>query len=338
MRSEDGVRTPWHIEPRGQTSNRRGRPTLSPLRLLEWPARHGGPLLAASIFAGIAIAPLAAALRDVVTPAVALLMTLVLLRIDPAQVMAWLRRPRVVAFLSAWLLLACPLIAFAATRALGMDGPLGAGVVLVAASCAVTSAPAFARLVGLDAEISLVVAVVTTALLPFTAPPLALGLLGLDLAISVPGLMLRLLLIVGLPALVALLVRRIAGAARLERAARPIDGAAVLTLVIFAFGVMDGVQARLLVDPLWVLGGIAAAFGGNLGLNALTAAALAPALGARAALTAGLLAGNRNQAVFLAVLPAGADPDILMFFALGQIPMFLSPFLLKPAYRRLLRG
>lgn len=281
------------------------------------------------------VAPLAAAMREVVTPAVALLMTLVLLRIDPAQILAWMRRPGMVLFLSAWVLFVCPLLAFAATRAVGLDGPLGAGVVLVAASCAVTSAPAFARLVGLDAEISLIVAVATTALLPFTAPPLALGLLGLDLALSVGGLMLRLGLIIGLPALLALLLRRWAGAARLERVARPLDGSAVLVLVVFAFGVMDGVQARLLADPLWVAGGVLAAFAGNMGLNALTALALWPVLDRRTALTAGMLAGNRNQAVFLAVLPAAADHNLLLFFALGQIPMFVGPFVLKPIYARL---
>lgn len=306
------------------------------IRFLEWSARNGGALLAGSIFVGVAFAPLAAAMNVVVTPAVALLMTLVLLRIDPAQVMAWLRRPGIVAFLSAWVLLAAPLVAFAVTRAAGMDGPLGAGVVLVAASCAVTSAPAFARLVGLDAEISLIVSVATTALLPFTAPPLALGLLGIDLAISIPGLMLRLGLIVGLPALAAFAIRQVVGAARLDRVARPIDGAAVIVLVVFAFGVMDGVQARLLADPLWVAGGLAAAFGVNLGLNALTAILMLPVLDRRTALTAGMLTGNRNQAVFLAVLPAGADPSVLLFFAIGQVPMFVSPFLLRPIYAAIL--
>jgi BASS family bile acid:Na+ symporter len=315
----------------------RSLPAAAPRRLLRLCARHGTLLLALSVFGGIAVAPLAAAMNPAVTPAVALLMTLVLLRIDPAQVLAWLRRPGLVALVSAWVLLACPLVAFAATRALGMDGPLGAGVVLMAAAAAATTAPAFARLVGLDPEISLVVAVATTALVPFTAPPLALGLLGLDLAISVPGLMLRLLLIVGLPALAALALRRALGRARLEAAAGELDGAVVLVLVAFAFGIMEGVQARLLADPAWVLGGIAAALACGLGLNALTALLLAPALGLRVGLAAGLLAGTRNQALFLAVLPEAADPGVLMFFALGQVPMFVSPFLLRAVYARLLR-
>ena len=50
-----------------------------------------------------------------------------------------------------------------------------------------------------------------------------------------------------------------------------------------------------------------------------------------------MLAGNRNQALFLAVLPAAADPGVLLFFALGQIPMFLSPSCCAPVYGRAAR-
>ncbi|MCO6415258.1 hypothetical protein JYK14_03585 [Siccirubricoccus sp. KC 17139] len=206
------------------------------LPFLGWLARHASALLAGAILAGLAFALLAAALSPVVAPAVALLMTLVLLRIDPAEVLAWLRRPLLVLGLSAWVLLACPLLAYAVTRAAGRTGPLGAGLVLGAAGCSAVSAPAFARLVGLDAEISLVVSVLTTVLLPFIAPPLALGL---DLAISVPGLMLRLLLIIGLPALLAVLLRAALGRSRLAPA---VDGSVVLVLLVFAFGVMDGTR------------------------------------------------------------------------------------------------
>lgn len=97
---------------------------------------------------------------------------------------------------------------------------------------------------------------------------------------------------------------------------------------------MDGVQARLLAEPLWMLAALALALLNNLALNGLTTLALWP-FGTRVALAAGMLAGNRNQALFLAVLPAAADPGVLLFFAIGQVPMFLSPFLLRPVYRRL---
>ncbi|MBB5692807.1 hypothetical protein [Muricoccus pecuniae] len=290
------------------------------------------------IFAGLLTPPLAAALRDVVTPVVASLMTLVLLRVDPAQVVAYLRRPVLVAGLLAWLLLACPVLAFAAAwltgLATGPGAPLGAALVIMATGCAATSSPAFARLVGLDGEVSLVVAVLSTLLVPFTAPPLALGLLGIDLSISMPALMGRLVLVVGLPLVLSLVIRRLVAREVLERWGRAVDGTVVLLVVLYGFGIMDGVLARLVAAPGFVLGGIALAFGGSFALNAATALAFLPA-GQRVALSAGLLSGNRNMALYFAVLPAATDPRILLFFALCQFPLFLSPFLLRPVYRRL---
>ncbi len=297
-------------------------------------ARRGGVLLAGCVFVGVAVPPLAALLRDTLTITVAGLMTLVLLRIDLVQVLSYLKRPLLVGALLAWLLIACPLIVYALVRAAGLDGPLGAALVIMATGCAATSSPAFARLVGLDASISLVVAVLSTLLVPFTAPPLALGLLGIDLAISVWGLMGRLALIVGLPLLVALAIRRLVAPKRLAAWSGRVDGTVVLLLVMYGIGVMDGMQAKLLAEPLWVAGGIALAFLGNFGLNALTALATRPA-GRSVALAMGLLSGNRNMALYLAVLPAATEPGILLFFALCQFPLFLSPFLLRPVYDRL---
>jgi BASS family bile acid:Na+ symporter len=305
------------------------------IRFLEWSALRGGALLGIGVFVGVLVPPLAAATRDVVTPVVACLMTLVLLRVDFSRVAAYAKQPVLIGALLAWVMLACPLIVFAIVWALGLDGPLGAAVVIMATGCAATSSPAFARMVGLDGEVSLVVALLSTLLVPFTAPPLALGLLGIDLAISLPGLMARLALVVGLPLVVSLAIRRLAGPARLERYGRSVDGAVVLLVVLYGFGVMDGLQARILAEPAWVAGGVALAFAGNFGLNVLTALAFRRLAGAPVALAAGLLSGNRNMALYLAVLPAATDSRILLFFALCQFPLFLSPFLLRPVYDRL---
>ncbi len=291
-------------------------------------------MLALGIFAGLFIPPLAALFRDVVTITVAGLMTLVLLRVDLSQVLAYLRRPLLVAALTAWLLLVMPLLAYLVARLTGLDGPLGAALVISATGCAATSSPAFARMMGLDGEISLVVAMVTTMLIPFTAPPLALGLMGIDLAISLTGLMARLALVVGLPLLLSIAIRRVVGEAALRRVGPAVDGAVVWLVVLYGFGVMDGMLAKLLADPAWIIGGLALAFAGNFGMNIATALAFAAA-GKRLALAAGLLSGNRNMALYLAVLPAATDERILLFFALAQFPLFLSPFLLRPIYARL---
>jgi BASS family bile acid:Na+ symporter len=274
------------------------------------------------IFAGLLTPPLAALLRDVVTPVVACLMTLVLLRVDPAQVLDYLRRPLLVLALLLWLLVACPVLAWGVCALLGFEGPLAAALVIMATGCAATSSPAFARLVGLDGEIALVAAVLSTLLIPFTAPPLALGLMGIDLAISLPGLMTRLALVVGLPLLLSIGLRRWLGPVRLAEWGRAVDGAVVLLVVLYGFGVMDGILPRLLAEPRFVLGGIALAFAGSLraeprdggGLRALRQAG--GALGRAAvgqpqhgALSGGAASGHRC-----------AHPDVLRALPVPALP------------------
>jgi BASS family bile acid:Na+ symporter len=38
--------------------------------------------------------------------------------------------------------------------------------------------------------------------------------------------------------------------------------------------------------------------------------------------------------LLLAVLPADSAPDALLFFALAQLPIYMLPAVLGPAYRR----
>lgn len=304
------------------------------LHLLALSARRGSLLLAIGIFGGALLPPLAAAIHPVVAPLVFGMMTLIFLRVDFEATLAHLRRPGRVALIVVAQLIVSPVLMAALAEPLGLDRGITAGLVLFAAGSAATSSPAFARMVGLDPELSLVVALLSTFLVPLTAPPLAAWLAGVDLAIGPGAFMLRLALVVGLPALVSLLLRRIIGPARLLRWGEAVDGVLVWFVVGYGFGVMDGLSARLAADPAWVVTALVVAIVANYGLNAVTTLALWP-LGRNPAATAGLMAGNRNMALFLAVLPASADPRVALFFALCQFPLFLSPFLLRPLYRRL---
>jgi predicted Na+-dependent transporter len=303
------------------------------LRFLALSGRQGSVLLAVGIFGGALIPPLATAFRDFVTPNVLGMMTLVLLRVDLPGTLAHLRRPVGVALIVVFQLLVSPVVAWLVVAPLGLDRGIADGVVLFAAGCAATSSPAFARMVGLDPELALVVSLVTTALVPLTAPPMALWLMGIDLSISASAFMTRLLIVVGLPTVLSLVLRHAIGPVRLARWGDAVDGVLVWLIVFYGFGVMYGLGARVAADPAWVVTAILAAFVADYGLNLFTTVALQP-LGARIAATAGLMSGNRNMALFLAVLPATTDPRIALFFGLCQFPLFLSPFLLRPVYRR----
>jgi BASS family bile acid:Na+ symporter len=286
------------------------------------------------IFGGVLVPPLASSMRWFITPNVVALMTLVLLRVDIAAAFGHLRRPGRLAAMVAFMLLASPVVVWGVVTALPLDPGVAAGIIISATGCGITSGAAMARLAGLDPELALLVTLATTALVPLTAPPIALSLAGVDLAITVAGLMGRLALVVGLPLALSLLIRRLAGPERLFPLGPAFDGIVVWLLVGYGFAVMDGMAAKLLADPAWVAQALVAAFAVSFGLNLLTTACFAWT-GWRSAATAGLMSGNRNMALYLAVLPGGADPRIALFFGLCQFPVFLSPFLLTPLYRRL---
>jgi BASS family bile acid:Na+ symporter len=301
------------------------------LRFLAASARHGGALLAVGVFGGLLVPPLADALHWFIAPNVVMLMTLVLLRVDVRGAVFHLRRPARLAAIIAFHALAAPVLVWAAIQPLALDPGIAGAMVIFATGCAATSGAAFARLVGLDAELTLLATLATTLLVPLTAPPMVHALIGIDLALSLPEFVWRLALVVAAPLALSLGIRRWAGPARLAPLGPALDGVVVWILVLYGLGVMKGLSARLLEDPWWVAQAAASAFAVSFGVNLVTTLVLAP-LGWGHAAAAGLMGGNRNMALYLAVLPAAADPRIGLFFALCQFPLYLSPFLLRPVY------
>ncbi len=304
------------------------------LRFLAGSARRGSPLLAVGVFGGLLIPPLAHAMHWFIAPNVVCMMTLVLLRVDLPAVFGHLRRPLRLAAIVGFQLVVCPPLAWLVFAHLGLDPGIASGTVIFATGCAATSSAAFARLVGLDPDLSLLATLATTLLVPLTAPPIAFALTGVDLAITVAGFMARLALVVGLPLCISLVLRGVIGRERLVPFGPAVDGALVWLVVFYGFAVMDGLVPLLLVDPAWVAEACVVAFAAAFGLNAATTLAFS-GIGWRDAATAGLMSGNRNMALYLAVLPGAADSRIALFFAICQFPLFLSPFLLRPVYRRM---
>src|SRR3546814_8364921 len=79
------------------------------------------------------------------------------------------------------------------------------------------------------------------------------------------------------------------------------------------------------VVAFWLL----AAFIANPVLQIVGALAFAW-LGRRRALTVGLISGNCNMGLLLAAFPPGTDGDVVLYFAVAQIPMYMLPALLLP--------
>ncbi len=304
-------------------------------RSLDFLGRHATLVLAGGVLVGFAIPPLAALARPLLLPGLLIPLVIALLRLDWGALAAYARRPGLVALITLWLLVASPLLMWLALKGLRLPTALGQGLILMAAASPIISCAAISLILGLDAALAVVVIVVTTALIPFTLPSLALALLGLSIDIDFGTFMVRLALIVGGAFAAALVLRRLVPRAQLQANARLLDGASVATLLMFALAIMDGVTAVALARPGYVLLVTFCAFTANVLLQAL-GTLVALGLGRRAAVTVGLMTGNCNMGLVMVALADKADFDVIVFFAMAQIPMYMLPALLTPVYSRLL--
>lgn len=298
--------------------------------------RHATTLLPFSLLVGIVFQDLAAAARPLVGPLATILMMLALVRTDWPRVRALVQRPGLAIVLSAAILIAVPLVVWPIWQALPVWPGLAAALCLSAMAPAITSAPTTAAFLRLDVSLALLIALITNFAVPLTLPPLALWLLGLDLQISAGALSLRLAAIVLIALAGAIAIRAWLGAEGLRHNAERIDGCAVAVLILFAIPLMDGIVARTHAEPLKLAGFIAGSFAGMLLTNAVMTIGALPFLDRRTALTAGYCSNGRNNALLMAVLPVTADPDIFLFIAAVQVPIYVIPTLLQPLYRRLL--
>ena len=177
---------------------------------LAWLGRQGTRAVAASLFIGVMLPPLAALLKPIFAYALFALLCLAFLRVDPVEVRGHFARPGLVAAAAVWMMLGTPLLIGLTLVALGMADHLPGlyiAMILQAAAPPVISAPTLAALMGLDAALSLATLVVCTAVTPLTAPIFAALFVG-GMALSPLTLGAKLLAMLAGAALVAWLVRR----------------------------------------------------------------------------------------------------------------------------------
>jgi BASS family bile acid:Na+ symporter len=129
------------------------------------------------------------------------------------------------------------------------------------------------------------------------------------------------------------MIRRVIGFARIERWKFQIDGLNVLLFFVFVAAAMQDVGARFFAAPIAMIELALLAFAVFLAVLGLTVLVFAWA-GLDRAMALGLMTSQRNLGLILAA--AGSLPELAwLYFGLCQLPIYLSPQLLKPLLRRL---
>jgi arsenite transporter len=303
---------------------------------LEGTARWGRALLVAGLVAGLVgglVWPAGvAAMAGWIAPMIVALLFLAVLRLGPEGVRAGLRGIGGALVAVLVLQLALPLSAATGFAALGWAGPLALGLVLTLSAAPITGSPNLTLMARGDPAPALRALVLGTALLPLTVIPVFLVVPAFGDPWTVAAVVVRLLGLIALAGGLALVLRG-AGVVR-ARHLPALDGVAAILLSVVVVALMGAAGPALLTGQGWAL--LALAMAVNFGLQ-LSAALVARARGGDL-VAAGMVAGNRNIALFLGAIPAGLIPDLLPWIGLYQIPMYLTPILMPPVYARLRRG
>nr|WP_255733431.1 hypothetical protein [Ruegeria sp. Ofav3-42] len=297
-------------------------------------ARHGPYVLVAGLAAGLLLPGLAEPMRALLPPLVALLLFLTVLRMEPSSLLGSLADLHQVAKTVAVFQLGIPM----AVLAIGfLGGWTGTSVFLsllvMASAPSISGSANMCLMMGYPAEHALRLMVIGTAVLPLTAFPIFLLMPELGDIQSVLTAVLRLFLTITAATLSAVALRRLLLRNPTPTALKNIEGLATITLAVFVIGLMPSVTATALVDPgvavFWILFACLANFGAQVFSLFLTRDRMV----AEKSIAISLIAGNRNVAIFFLALPPEITAPILVFIGAYQIPMYLTPMVMRRVYQ-----
>jgi hypothetical protein len=296
-------------------------------------ARHGRAMLVLGLAAGILLPDLALALRPWIGELVAMLLFVAALRVGPRQAIGAFADLRASVGYALVFQVVFPLVAILVFEICRWSGMLATALVLMVAASPISGSPNLTILTGHDPAPALRQLVIGTALLPFTVVPVFWLMPALGEMVQVLGAASRLLLIIAIAAASAFAVRTLF----LRNPAVPtlaaIDGLSAIAMAVVVIGLMSAVGPAIRLQPQALGIALAAAFAGNFGLQLLVTLWFRRNGPKHLAAPLGIVAGNRNIALFVAALPASVTEPLLLFIGCYQIPMYLTPILLGRLYR-----
>jgi hypothetical protein len=226
--------------------------------------------------------------------------------------------------------LALPLGATALFAVTGsLTHPLALSIVLLLAAPSVTGAPNFTIMLRHDPAPALRLLVLGTAIFPLTVLPILWLMPGLGNAGEILALASRLFAVIATAVGAGFALRVWPVKSMTPALQDSLDGAAAILLAVVVVGLMTAIGPALSTDPAQLALWLGAALMVNLGLQTAAWAILgkSPATPARS-----VVAGNRNIALFLVALPEAVTGPILIFIGCYQVPMYLTPILMRSIY------
>lgn len=290
--------------------------------------------LIAGLVAGLALPGLAATLQPWLPQMVAGLLSVTALRIGHRAAMGAVSDLRWGLGSVMALQLVLPVLVFAVLWGLGLSGsPAGMAMVLATSAPAISGSPNLALLLGQNAGRMMQIMVLGTAAFPITVIPTLWLMPQLGTPVALLGAALNLLGVITLASLAGFALRAVLFASPTPAQIKTLDGMSVLAFSGIVIGLMAALNPALRSDPgsvaLWAVLAFAISYGAQtVTYLILRKSALHPVAGPVA-----IGAGNRNIALFLVALPTDVLAPLMVFVGCWQLPMYLTPILLRRLYR-----
>ena len=284
------------------------------------------------LWLGICLPWLGAWFKQYVTEAVFLLLVTAFLRIDEDRLKHHVSRPTMAILATIWSAFVIPILSGTICLTLGLNdssSELFLALILQSSASPMMATPALVALLGLDSTLVLVSMIACTALIPITAP-LFISVFA-DQAIPIAAWQLagKLTAVLAGAAVSGLVLRRTLGLACIQKHHDEINGFNIVVLFVFVAAIMENVGATIIENPWVSLRLLTVAFAVFFGLFVVTAALFFRADRNQAASLA-LMVSQRNMGLMIAATN-GLLPELTWtYFAFAQIPIYLSPQLLKP--------
>ena len=288
-------------------------------------------ILAMGVGAGMVFPQVSALAGPFVFHALFLLMTFSL-SLATDRPMAILTKPDPAVWgIMLWQMGFIPLLVILVGWALDLPADIHLMLLATAVSGTVFAAPTIAHLLKLNSRLPMNGMVLSTFLMPVTLLCFGGALEGDGLSISMSQYGSRVAIFLLLPLFLSVLINRFVR--NLPKTSKPtifltLRVGAVVSLLAFGIGIMDGVAEKFETDPERVLTFLSIAIGFALA-TVFGTIALFWSMGRDLTIAAAILSVHRNVGLTYALIGTAAGDDFAIYVAVSQIPMFLSPLLIN---------
>ncbi len=265
---------------------------------------------------------------------VATTLFLAALRIGPREAVGKLRDLRDIIGLIGIYQIALPLIFILVLPLTGLSPLLVTAITLMAAAPSISGAPNLTLMMGHDPAPALRMLISGTAAVPATAFIVFLFVPAFGSAYDVAISAFRLLMLIAAAASLAFALRLFLFREATPSFTNSVDGLSALAMVGIVIGLMTAIGPALQSDPMLVIHTLLIACSASFGLQIAAYYVLPKSQKGGTRVGHSIICGCRNNALFITALPAAVTDPLLLYIGCYQIPMYLTPLLLKWLYRK----